>query len=158
LIQRPNLHQLKTRTIAPQRFCGGPPGLVRPLTAARWFQQEDHMSIQTIRDSFSWYAFLIVFGLVALTLAVSNGAGLVFALILIALMMLMNFAWSALRELRQLRQTQQHSLEVLVAALEIQIEFNDNLKRAKIRPRSFEQPLEDEPMNANGGSRWVYPR
>lgn len=116
------------------------------------------MSIQTIRDSFSWYAFLIVFGLVALTLAISNGAGLVFALILIALMVLMNFAWSALKELRQLRQTQQHSLEVLVAALEIQIESNDNLKRAKIRPGSFEQPLEDEPKNANGGSTWVYPR
>jgi hypothetical protein len=142
LIQWPNLHQLKTRTIAPQRFCGGPSGLVKPLAAARWFQQEDHMSIQTIRNSFSWYAFLIVFGLVALTLAISNGAGLVFALILIALMVLMNFAWFALKELRQLRQTQQHSLEVLAAALEIQIESKDNLERAQIPPGGPRSPVQ----------------
>jgi hypothetical protein len=91
------------------------------------------MSIQTIRDSFSWYAFLLVFGLVALTLAISNGAGLVFALILIALMVLMHLAWSALKELRQLRQTQQHLLEVQVAVLEVEIEAKELLGQVQVQ-------------------------
>jgi Flp pilus assembly protein TadB len=102
------------------------------------------MSIQTIRDSFSWYAFLLVFGLVAVTLAISNGAGLVFALILIGLIVLMHLAWVALKELRQLRHTQQQSLDVQVAALEIQIDSNDSLKRAKIRPREFGSPAQND--------------
>jgi hypothetical protein len=77
--------------------------------------------LQTVFKHLTWYAFLALFGLTALLLAVSSGTGVIFSLVLAALISLMQLGWLALAELRTLREYQIAQLEVSTQLLEVQL-------------------------------------
>ena len=83
--------------------------------------------LNSVRQSLPWYAYLLVFAVVAVPMAVSSGAGVVFALILMALMTLMHIAWLALAQLCRLRAVAEANLEVQTALLEQAILERPNL-------------------------------
>jgi hypothetical protein len=77
--------------------------------------------LQALFKHLSWYAFLALFALTALLLAFSSGAGVIFSLVLAALISMMQLGWLALAELRTLREYQMAQLEVSTQLLEVQL-------------------------------------
>ena len=77
--------------------------------------------LQTVFKHLSWYALLALFALTALLLAFSSGAGVIFSLVLMALISLMQLGWLVLAELRTLREYQMAQLEVSTQLLEVQL-------------------------------------
>ena len=77
--------------------------------------------LQTVFKHLTWYALLALFALTALLLAFSSGAGVIFSLILAALISLMQLGWLALAELRTLREYQMAQLEVSTQLLELHL-------------------------------------
>ena len=73
--------------------------------------------LQAVFKHLSWYAFLALFALTALLLAFSSGAGVIFSLVLAALISMMQLGWLALAELRTLREYQMTQLEVSMQVL-----------------------------------------
>jgi hypothetical protein len=81
--------------------------------------------LQAVFKHLSWYAFLALFALTALLLAFSSGAGVIFSLVLVALISMMQLGWLALAELRILREYQMAQLEVSTQLLEVQLMLED---------------------------------
>ncbi len=86
----------------------------------------------SLSKSLAWYAFLIVFTVLALTLVISSGAGVIFGAILLSLIVLLQLAWSGVGELRKSR-------DLLTASLEVQLASRDALEWLVNSP-----PLEPE--------------
>lgn len=90
-----------------------------------------------------WYGFLALFTLLALTLTVSNGAGVVFGAVLLSLAVVMHLAWLGVGEVRKGR-------ELLEASLAVQVAIRDLLDWMSAAPPAPSEPEQSQPAAPEG--------
>ena len=82
----------------------------------------------------AWYGFLGLFGVVGASLALLNGAGVLFGLILIGFAVLLHLVWLGVGELRRSREAQERALETQLLTLKATEKMATNLEWALFAP------------------------
>ena len=82
----------------------------------------------------AWYGFLGLFGVVGASLALLNGAGVLFGSILVGFAVLLHLAWLGVGELRRSREAQERALETQARCLNATEKMATNLEWALFAP------------------------